>query len=151
MLWARCDIDVETGCWNFGGSKNSRGYGVTKIMTNGKQRYVHREMFRNFLGNLPDGYKQHVHHKCGNKSCCNPDHLESKSAKSHKMDHMAESRKFCPYGHELGWDNSYSQRTGFRQCPECIRGRALEYSRRPEIKARRREYMARYYQLRKTN
>lgn len=69
----------EQGCWVWTGAKTAQGYGCVMVadVVDGKivnrQTMAHRvalEMATGPLGGLQ------AHHKCANRSCVNPDHLE---------------------------------------------------------------------------
>ena len=45
----------------------------------------HRFIYRAHYGEIPEG--QEVHHKCGNRACCNPKHLELVCKVAHKAAH----------------------------------------------------------------
>lgn len=64
-------IDPETGCWEWQGLKH-RGYGRSQFV--GHSQYAHRAYYAAAFGPIPEG--QHVHHRCENPGCVNPDHLE---------------------------------------------------------------------------
>ncbi len=72
-FWKRVVCDVITGCWNWIGAKTPYGYGM---MRRGNTTIgTHRLAFSVLTGReLTPGH--HVDHRCRNKSCCNPDHLE---------------------------------------------------------------------------
>ncbi len=65
-----CVID-ENQCWNWNKAKTN-GYG--QITSNGKSYLAHRLAYELSNKELPDLLL--VRHKCDNKSCCNPEHLE---------------------------------------------------------------------------
>lgn len=69
-----CKIHEEpnTGCWLWGGAQSAKGYG--RVSINNKNKYTHRVMFEEHVGKIGAG--MHIDHKCENKSCCNPLHLE---------------------------------------------------------------------------
>lgn len=72
-LKTRVAIDPETGCWNWLGALNKDGYGQCRV---GRRiEYTHRLSHAVFKGPIPRGL--HVDHRCSNRRCCNPDHLEA--------------------------------------------------------------------------
>jgi len=66
----RVSID-DNGCWNSGWSVKQ---GWTKIWHRGAMQYVHRVMYEEDVGPIPDGLE--IDHLCRNRACCNPAHLE---------------------------------------------------------------------------
>jgi hypothetical protein len=65
-------IDPETRCWVWQRAKNHRGYG---LMWNGaKMVTAHRHFYTILRGDVPAGMQ--LDHKCRNRACCNPFHLE---------------------------------------------------------------------------
>lgn len=77
VLWARIltrTVASTTGCIEWQGALNSRGYGVICSGRKGKTALVHRIAVINRDGGIPDGLT--VDHLCMNKPCVNPRHLE---------------------------------------------------------------------------
>jgi len=72
----RVEINKDTGCWNWKGptSGNGRGGGYGRMSLDGQTVATHIVMFTNFYGFVPG--KKQIDHKCRNRLCCNPDHLE---------------------------------------------------------------------------
>jgi hypothetical protein len=61
-----------TGCWWWLGELNRNGYG--RVWHNGKKRMVHKVTWESVHGPVPEGLV--LDHKCRNRRCCNPRHLE---------------------------------------------------------------------------
>src|SRR6476620_4975838 len=82
-IFSRCEINDHTGCWVWQGGR-SNGYGIvsTKAVFKEQNRPVettHRAMYILMVGE-PKGV---IHHRCENRLCCNPDHMDDVSAAEH--------------------------------------------------------------------
>jgi hypothetical protein len=64
-------IDKTDTCWNWTGDKQN-GYGRIKL--NNKKLQAYRVAYETWVAPIPTGMS--VHHKCANRKCVNPDHLE---------------------------------------------------------------------------
>lgn len=62
----------ENGCWVWQQAVNNKGYAISKIEN--KTRTVHRWVSQLINGPIPA--RMQVDHRCGVRSCVNPDHLE---------------------------------------------------------------------------
>ena len=83
---------IDNGCWEWSGAINKDGYG--RIQKYNKYYLVHRISYM-YHYNI---YPYLVHHKCKNKKCCNPDHLESVSCKINSTQEISlEKSKLFPY------------------------------------------------------
>lgn len=72
----RLNFDSPDGCWLWTGptSGEGRGGGYPRMCLDGQTVAVHRVMFTHRHGYVPG--KKQIDHKCRNRLCCNPDHLE---------------------------------------------------------------------------
>jgi hypothetical protein len=82
-LESRCRID-ENGCWIWTSYINPvTGYGA--FSTAGWTFAAHRLSYELYVGEIPSGF--HLHHRCGNRACINPDHLELLTPGDHVRHH----------------------------------------------------------------
>jgi hypothetical protein len=72
MVWARIDVRGTDDCWPWRGSIKPNGYG--SINYKGRAYNAHRLVFDLLVAAIPDGLV--IDHKCANKTCCNPSHLQ---------------------------------------------------------------------------
>lgn len=78
-------VVTPSGCIEFDGSTNSKGYGVRR------GKLTHREAVEQVRGVvIPDNWD--VHHLCGNRRCYRDDHLQPKPHRLHAEEH-ATNRK----------------------------------------------------------
>lgn len=94
-------IDHETGCWNWQGQLNNKGYGRISL-PHQNSRYTHRVAYAEFIGPIPNGLV--VCHKCDNPQCCNPRHLFVGTFRQNMQDAKSKGRLKQP-GPMLGCDH----------------------------------------------
>ena len=99
--WVKSNCTIDNNeCWNWNNSVNDSGYG--KLTLNRKQYRVHRITYELVNGKIED--KLLVRHKCDNRKCCNPDHLELGNKLDNTLDFQKrkESINYSP-NLELAW------------------------------------------------
>jgi HNH endonuclease len=95
---------------------------------------AHRKFFEYLHGVIPE--EAELHHKCENKKCINPCHLEVKKKEDHLAYHnMTRPRtEKCCRGHLMTEENTYVwiKRSGFedRRCRECHKLHQKQYLER---------------------
>jgi len=125
-LMNRIRID-SNGCWIWTGALDHNGYGPVSLR--GRSWRVHRVFFVLFHGHVSTD--KVVHHKCGNRACCNPEHLEAtdnydnirKAKRCTGKNHYKGRRTHCSHGHLLTEDNVvYRNECGrtYRVCRICL-------------------------------
>lgn len=83
---AKVDKSGANGCWNWTAAGRGNGYGTIKI--DGKARDAHRVAHEMWIGEIPKGMV--VMHKCDNRSCVNPEHLQLGSYRDNHTDAIAK-------------------------------------------------------------
>lgn len=90
-------IIKTSGCWLWNGNVDRTGYGYFSLKINNKRtsKKAHRIAYAlhtqqyNLLTE-PYSPKVVIAHRCNNKLCCNPDHLEMTSAKQNSLDALED-------------------------------------------------------------
>jgi hypothetical protein len=81
-------LRVPSGCLEWQGYKNSKGYGRTTISR--KSYRVHRVAWEIKYGPIPKGLD--VLHRCDNPPCCDPEHLFLGTRADNAHDMIAKGR-----------------------------------------------------------
>lgn len=79
----------QTGCWELSRRIAVDGYGQIKI--DGKTVKTHRVIYSALIGEIPDGFV--VRHKCDNRKCNNPVHLEAGTYQDNSSDMVERDRQ----------------------------------------------------------
>lgn len=82
-FWSKIDVRGEDECWNWTRSLRN-GYGHHSV--NKKDVYAHRYAWHLSTGESVSGRMNIIMHKCNNKLCCNPKHLELGTPKQNSND-----------------------------------------------------------------
>ena len=77
-------VNKTKKCWLWTGRTNRGGYGIFHISRLGDE-LAHRLIYSWFTTNLPNSLP--IHHKCKNKNCVNPKHLQLLTFSEHKKLH----------------------------------------------------------------
>ncbi len=91
-LAAKVERALPEQCWEFQGTRNSKGYG--QIQGVGRLEQAHRVAYVLRYGSIPTGMS--VLHSCDNPPCCNPLHLYVGSAADNTADMMRRDRNVAP-------------------------------------------------------
>lgn len=122
-LFQNISLDEKTGCWNWTGCKNNKGYG--KMYFRGRLTTVNRVVGSLYL-RLDENPKLHVLHNCDNPACFNPKHLHLGT----HADNIREAKErfrfprqrqtHCKYGHLLPEPNHTDKKGRLsRVCIKC--------------------------------
>lgn len=129
-------------CWEWHGDLQTDGYG--RIWLNGKTRYVHRVLYEEFRGPIPDGVQ--IDHLCRNRCCANPRHMElvtsgENTLRGEGLTAQNARKTHCVNGHEFSEENTrrYGPDGRYRMCRACQRewayakyhSRTIEWEMRP--------------------
>jgi hypothetical protein len=135
----------EDGCWLWTGALMNNGY--ARIKRFGKTLSAHRYAYELQFGKI--AAEMQLDHRCRNRRCVNPAHLEVVTAKENqrRIPNGNASRTHCVRGHALSGANLFIRRDGRRRCRIChraqvMRNRATERGRQSHVEAQRK-YMRR--------
>jgi hypothetical protein len=97
-------------CQLWTGAIQSHGYGTLKV--DGRTIHAHRHIYELHNGPIAKDYE--IHHRCNERRCINPDHLEAVDSAEHRRIHNAfkptwtarAERTHCKNGHEFTPENT---------------------------------------------
>lgn len=97
-------VENHEGCWVWA-ARTQNGYGVVSLK--GESIGVHRMSYEVFVGPIPEGLL--IRHRCHNRRCCNPLHLESGTDYDNWLDSLVDGR--TSIAEQDGSDNIMSKLT----------------------------------------
>jgi hypothetical protein len=88
-------IDEKTGCWNWDGNLDKRGYGKIMVMVDGvqKTKLVHRYSYA-IYNDIELNISDIICHQCHNRRCFNPAHLKNGSLKNNSFEQLRDWEEF---------------------------------------------------------
>lgn len=119
----------ESGCWEWAAAKYPNGYGKFKLATGvngGRGVLAHRFIYEFVYGPISNV----INHKCENKACVNPTHLEDVTQQAN-VQYSLSNR--CKRGHDLNGADVGHTKDGKRQCLACRRERRAMRPRAGDI------------------
>jgi hypothetical protein len=119
-FWAKVTVAAPDECWLWKASRGGSGYGHAWIEINGERRCVdaHKLAWTLTHGPVPEG--QVVRHRCNQKLCCNPAHMQLGTHADNSRDAMRDGLA----GVKLRADDIREiirERYAFRSCDEIAR------------------------------
>lgn len=134
---AKIVVDPSTGCWNWQGATNEKGYGTIRegVRDGGSSKNLrtlmtHRVMYQHEVGPIPS--RLVIDHLCRNRACANPAHLEPVTVEENIRRGDAgkpqRERTHCPHGHPYDERNTYHY-NGSRHCRACSVSRSRSRTR----------------------
>lgn len=117
-------------CWAWAAFVRPDGYAI--INWNGKRsHYAHRAVYELLVGPIPESLT--LDHRCRNRMCVNPAHLEPISFTENVLrgtSFAAENaqKTHCPKGHDYA-RHGFVNTNGSRECRICATNRKLEWQR----------------------
>lgn len=118
-------VERKGDCLIWTGYRGKLGYGY--IGYKGKAQLVHRFMYKQFVGEIPEGLV--LDHVCRNRACIKISHLEpvTQMENVHRGKVMRRKKTHCANGHEWNVENVRIETTGYLKCRVCDRER--QYAR----------------------
>ena len=126
-FWDKVIPEPNSGCWIWLGCNNGKGYG--KFWIEGRKTYSHIISYVYLVDSYAEGLD--LDHKCRNRICCNPDHLEPVTRKINILRGQSiaitiarnRAKTHCPKGHEYTPENTIIRvnRNNARECRFCAR------------------------------
>jgi hypothetical protein len=91
-FFARAIKNNETNCWEWNGCLTGNGYGHCALLN---EKKAHRVSYKLHYGDILD--KMIIMHKCDNRICVNPEHLQQGTHKENMSDMKDKGRAATSY------------------------------------------------------
>ena len=133
-VWDKFAVGDESGCWNWLANRTRGGYGLIHRRNEpGLTSLTHRIVYEIVRGPIPEGLD--IDHRCRNRGCVNPFHLEPVTGDENNRrgeSFSAENARktHCPRGHLFDVVNQTGTRIGKRRCRACAREATRAYRQR---------------------
>jgi hypothetical protein len=115
-FWSHVDRRGPDQCWPWLAA-TYLGYG--RIGIRKRLFQAHRVAYELMVGPIPDG--KHIHHRCENRACCNPAHMEPMDPGEHRRMHFGVG---CS---KHGMEDIRYPKCGGRYCGICNRERVAAW------------------------
>jgi len=112
--------EPNSGCWLWLGHLKPNGYGTLAVKSGDDWRtqHAHRVSYEAHVGAIP--VNSDLDHKCRNRACVNPQHLEpvtrSENLSRSPLMNRQDGKIHCPRGHLYSGINNRGQRI----CAQCL-------------------------------
>jgi hypothetical protein len=137
-LASKIVANTVTGCWEWIGARDNRGYGNVKI--DGRVKKAHRAVYEVVRGPIRAGLE--CDHLCRIPWCVNPAHVDvvthvenvRRGAARWAPGARQRAKRRCPRGHAYTKANTYAHpRTRGRWCRQCNRERKRKAGHAPAL------------------